>query len=176
MYIYICVLVSLQILPKTGSELASTERHSTFAPCNNLEAFHPWHQRPRSTAVTKKSQVELRGHYKILQVFTRGVLKKTQVIVIVVIVDLGVWVSGISLWRFHLESWGFCVHLFSLKWHTFSVTVWNRTFVGSSRTKKPGQRDPSSGQDLYVSLLQLHICWPQASRAERQHEITSKTH
>ena len=82
LYIYIRVLVSLQILPKTGSELASTERHSTFAPCNNLEAFHPWHQRPRSTAVTKKSQVELRGYYKILQVFTRGVLKKTQVIVI----------------------------------------------------------------------------------------------
>ena len=52
---------------------------------------------------------------------------------------------------------------------------WDWTFIGSSRAEKPGQFDPSSGGDSYVSHFQFHMCWPQASRAERQQEITSKT-
>ena len=47
------------------------------------------------------------------------------------------------------------------------------TFLDRPGHKHPGQRYTT--EDLYVSLLQLQICWPQALHAERQHEIASKT-
>ena len=133
LYIYICVLVSLQILPKTGSELASTERHSTFAPCNNLEVFHPWHQWPRSTAVTKKSQVELRGYYEILQVFTRGVLKKTQVIVIVCHSSHN-RLGSLGLWDLFVE-----------------ISSWELRFLCSSLFIKMAH--------ILSDCLELDLCW-----------------
>ena len=82
------------------------ESHSTFAPCNSLEASHPWQQRPGS-AVTRYYQSML-----------QGVLKKTSGHGHGLGTIVSVW---ISLWKwFHLGKSGFCVQPFSLQNNTDS--------------------------------------------------------